>query len=97
VKEELEELEKKKASLERKIELLEEEIKVFSSFIPSEELEEFKKLKDKFNGLVFADISTGSCEGCGMTYSSAEFKELLSRLEPGKTKCPYCGRFVYKK
>ena len=97
VKGEIEELNSEIKRLEEKIKRVEEEIDSIKEGIPEEELRRFEELKEKFNGLVFADISSGACEGCGMTFSPAEFKELLKNLEPGKTKCPYCGRFIYSK
>ncbi|WP_457568028.1 zinc ribbon domain-containing protein [Desulfurobacterium sp.] len=94
--------------VERELSLVKEEImrqkesinelekKAFSvrEMLPEDVRKEYESLKEKYNGLVLSDISSGSCEGCGMTYSSAEFASILRNLEPGKTRCPYCGRFV---
>ena len=90
-------MEKEATIYERKIESILREIEEIKSSVPEEELSKFEQLKEKFSGLVFSDISTGACEGCGITYSSAEFKELLSKLKAGQSKCPYCGRFIYNK
>jgi predicted nucleic acid-binding Zn-ribbon protein len=97
LKDKLDEVGKEIAFLERKLQRVRKEIERIKERVPSKELEEFERLKRKFNGLVFADVSTGACEGCGMTFSPAEYKELLKSLEPGKSKCPYCGRFIYSK
>ena len=97
LKEKLLEVEGEIKLVEKKSCRLKEEIDRIKSLVPEEELKRFEQLKDRFSGLVFADITSGSCEGCGMTYSSAEFKEILRKLQPGRTKCPYCGRFIYIK
>lgn len=95
--EKAEEIEREMAIYMTKIENTLNDIAKIKSSIPEENLREFERLKAKFGGLVFSDISSGACEGCGITYSSAEFKELLSNLKNGQSKCPYCGRFIYKR
>jgi len=95
--EEIEEIETEIASLTERVKEASQEIETLKKELPEREIELYNRLKEKFTGLVFSDISSGSCEGCGITYSSAEFKELLRKLKPGETKCPYCGRYVYLK
>ena len=94
---ELEDLQKDILVLEKKKGNVKAEIEKIKKDIPKEEIEKFEEYKNKFNGLVFSDVSSGSCEGCGMSYSSAEYRELLKNLEPGRSKCPYCGGFIYLK
>ncbi|MEO2068447.1 MAG: C4-type zinc ribbon domain-containing protein, partial [Desulfurobacteriaceae bacterium] len=97
LKEEIEEISSEVEILKRKKEKLLKEIEDLKSSIEPSEIERFEQLKNKFNGLVFSDISSGACEGCGMTYSPAEYRELIKNLTPGKSKCPYCGRFIYSR
>jgi len=71
LRDKLDEIEKEIAFLERKLQKVKEEVERIKGRVPERELEEFERLKRKFNGLVFADVSTGACEGCGMTFSPA--------------------------
>ncbi len=73
------------------------EIEKQKAKVPKDLFNLYESLKGKFNGLVFADISSGSCEGCGMTYSINELRNLMENIKLCKTKCPYCGRFIYNK
>ena len=83
--------------VQKEIENLKNKIGKIRKEIPENILKEYYNLREKFKGMVFSDISSGSCEACRITFSSAEFSKLTSRLEIGKSRCPYCGRFIYKK
>ena len=95
INENIEEIEKEIQLLEKKKLKVEEKIAELKELVGSDEIQRFEEYKKKFNGLVFADVSSGSCEGCGIKFSNVEFKELVKNMVPGRTKCPYCGRFVY--
>ncbi|WP_297446384.1 hypothetical protein [Desulfurobacterium sp.] len=93
---ELKETERSIKEQKERISELENKALSIRETLPDDVCREYENLKEKYNGLVFSDISSGVCEGCGMAYSSAEFASLLRELEPGRTRCPYCGRFVIK-
>ncbi len=88
---------KKISQSEELLEKLAEQIDNIKGELPEEVVREYEALKERYNGLVFSDISSGACDGCGMHYSSAEYDKLLKELKLGQSRCPYCGRFIFVK
>ncbi len=77
---------------------IEKELSSLREEVDHEILHFYDSYKDRYRGLVFSDVSSGSCEGCGMTFSPAEFRGVIKEIEKGKiAKCPYCGRFLFNK
>ena len=93
LKDELKKLEEDYKKINELLEKLKQEIKGKNPHY----IEVFDSYKDLYGDLVFSDISDGVCEGCGMKYSAVEFMEILRKLQFGKSRCPYCGRFIYVK
>lgn len=82
-----------KEALKKDIERLENEREAVLGNIPADDLSTYEKLKERFHGIVIAEVSSGNCSICGVDLARSKLQDVQSGSE--LIRCSQCNRILY--
>ena len=82
-----------KEALEKDIERLESEREAVLGNISPDDLATYENLKDRFQGMVIAEVSGGNCSICGVDLARSKLQDIQSGSE--LIRCSQCNRILY--
>ncbi|MDF1499841.1 MAG: hypothetical protein P1P76_05160 [Anaerolineales bacterium] len=82
-----------KEQLQKEIERRQSEREAVLGNISDEDRAAYEKLKERFDGVVIAEVREGNCTVCGVDLARSKLQEIQSGRE--LIRCSQCNRFLY--